>query len=134
MKEPLTPKEAMLSALYVILLFIFATLLYFIMFWFTNNILFELLNWFNRKTTFMKIVLFVSAGGFILALAIILFQIIGGLLSAYIFGKLPLNWFTGIFAAVVYLLNIIIGIRSMWQAVPTWSFWYVTLTSKRSKI
>lgn len=122
MKESLTPKVALLSALYAIVLIPFAFLLDIALQWFINNVVLWIFDWFNGINIFTKIlVLIVGLSIFYLLLSI--FKMIGGILSQLIFYKLPENLLTLIFSSIVYILNVVIGSIFVWKIVKHFNFW-----------
>ena len=125
MKLPITEKEIWLSVLYAILIIPFAVLIDLGLLWVFNNVLLDILNWFNHLKPIWKVVVFIVLGGTFVAFSIGISVFIGSLLSSLIFGKLPLNWFTGVFTGIVFLINIFLGIRQVFYAMPSWKFWYI---------
>lgn len=125
MKEPITSKEIGLSALYAILIIAFAFLINLAMEWFSFKVLFKLLDWFNGLTLLWKLLVLFIGGFTVVTFIFILFQSIGALLSALIFGSLPQNLFTLIFCIVIFLASVVMSIIYMWRAFPFWNFWFV---------
>jgi len=63
MSNTLTPKIALLSALYLITAVVLIFLLDLGLEWLLNNVIFSVLDWFNRLTLFFKILLLLLGGG-----------------------------------------------------------------------
>ncbi|HEY8660970.1 MAG TPA: hypothetical protein VIL78_18205 [Hanamia sp.] len=125
MKNSLTPKEALLSALFAVLLIPFAVLLNIAIEWFINNVVLWVFDWFNGIGVFYKIFVLIIGGLSIFFLFLSIFKSIGGLLSYLVFDKLPENLFTIIFSSIVYLINVVLTIISLWKIVQHFDFWSV---------
>ena len=120
----LTPKIALLSALYFIIAMV---LLFFVdvgLFYFINDVLINILNWFNRLTLFFKIFILVIGGGLFFAL-LELVQRFTTLLGGLIFNHLPQNWFTLISTFIISICNAILGIVWLWRIPNNYTFWIV---------
>jgi hypothetical protein len=119
----ITPKIALQSALYAVLLLPFAFLLNIAMEWFLNNVIISMFNWFNQLSLFWKIIAFFLGGTIILSLVVGLFKMVGTVLSFLIFGRLPENNFTVVFSLLVFLLSCYLMISSVWQITPSFTVW-----------
>lgn len=125
MSTELTPKEAMLSALYFVIAVVLLVLLDFGLDWLLDNVVFNILNWFNRLTLFFKIFVFLI-GGFTLFISLL--QITGRmttLLGGLIFNKLPQNLFTVIAPFVLAIANAVYCIIILWKVPAHYNFWIV---------
>jgi hypothetical protein len=119
----ITPKIALQSALYAVLLLPFAFLLNMAMEWFLNNVIISMFNWFNHLSLFWKIVVFFLGGTIVVSLVVGIFKMVGTGLSFLIFGRLPENNFTVVFSLLVFLVSCYLMISSAWQITPSFTVW-----------
>jgi len=125
MRVYLTPKIALLSALYFIMAVIILLILDFALVWLFNNIVFNIFNWFNGINIFWKITVLLIGGwalfGYLLNITSRLTTLIGGL----IFDRLPHNLFTSFSTTVLSIANIVFCIVALWKVPEHYSFWIV---------
>lgn len=123
MSYKITTKEALLSVLYVVLLLPFSKLLELGYKWLSNNVVLSLINWFNHLNIVIKILLIFFQAVIILTLVLGFFKAIGNLLSLLIFNKLPDNYFTVIFSLIIYVINVVLWVKELWEITPAFDLW-----------
>ncbi len=125
MPTELTPKIAMLSALY----FIIAVLILFFLdvglYYFMNYVVINILNWFNRLNFFWKIFIILCGGVSVFTLLLGLTQRISTLVGGLIFNHLPVNWFTLVSTFIISIGNAIICIVFLWKMPAHFNFWVI---------
>jgi hypothetical protein len=125
MKKSLTPKTALLSAVYVILLLVFITLLNIGLAWLFNNVIFDILNWFNKKGLFLKLILLCLGGVSLFYLILQLFSFIPIMLGILAGTFFPFNIFTVVSGAIISISNAIWLTIELWKIPSDYSFWIV---------
>ena len=125
MSNELTPRIALLSALYLIIAVALILLLDLGLEWLLNNVIFSILDWFNRLTLFFKILLLLIGGGSLFWGLLEMTGRISTLLGGLIFNKLPQNLFTVIAPFILAIANAIWYIVVLWRIPEHYNFWIV---------
>lgn len=125
MSNTLTPKIALLSALYLIVAIILIILLDFGLDWLLVNVIFSVLDWFNALSFFWKILILVFGGGSLFWALLAMTARISTLLGGLVFNKLPQNLFTMIAPFILAIANAVWYIILLWKIPEHYSFWIV---------
>ena len=125
MSSQLTPRIALLSALYFIIAVALIFLLDLGLDWILNNAIFSILNWFNRLSLVFKILLILIGGLSLFANLLAITGKISTLFGGLIFNKLPQNWFTFIAPMLLSTANAIWYIIVLWKIPEHYNFWIV---------
>jgi len=125
MSNTLTPKIALLSALYLIVAIIFIVILDFGLEWLLENVIFSVLDWFNRLSIFWKIFILFLGGGSLFWALLEMTGRISTLLGGLVFNKLPQNLFTVIAPFILSIANAVWYIIILWKIPEHYSFWIV---------
>ena len=125
MRNKITPKIVLLSALYLIIAVILIFLLDLGLEWLLNNVIFSVLDWFNKLTLFFKILLLLIGGGSLFWALLEMTGKISTLLGGLIFNKLPQNLFTVIAPFILAIANAIWYIIILWKIPEHYNFWIV---------
>lgn len=124
MKE-LTPKTALLSTLYLLLVVLFAFLLNLGLGWVIDEAVIPIINWFNEKALVWKFVLFIFGGYTIFFIILNVIKLLTGWIFILVFFRLPENNFTVISSGIVYIVNLGLLVYGLWEITPPLSFWIV---------
>lgn len=119
----ITPKDAMLSALYFILVIILGFLLNIGLAWIIDNWVLPLMNWFNGLSFFWKFILFMFGGYAIFYIILNAVKLVTSLISILVFSKLPENLFTMISSTMIYLINLGWLVYGLWEITPKFGVW-----------
>ena len=125
MSNTLTPKIALLSALYLIVAIIFIVLLDFGLEWLLENVIFSVLDWFNGLNFFWKILILFLGGGSLFWALLEMTGRISTLLGGVVFNKLPQNLFTVIAPFILAIANAVWYIILLWKIPEHYNFWIV---------
>lgn len=125
MSNTLTPKIALLSALYLIVAIIFIVLLDFGLEWLLENVIFSVLDWFNGLSFFWKILIIFLGGGSLFWALLEMTGRISTLLGGLVFNKLPQNLFTVIAPFILAIANAVWYIIILWKIPEHYNFWIV---------
>ncbi len=125
MSEYLTPKIALLSALYLIVALVLLFLVDVGLYYLLNNVIFKLFNWFNTLNVFWKILLLFFGGYSIFILLMNLTGRLATLLGGLLFNKLPQNYFTLIVPIVLAFANAVVCIIYLWKTPNRYTFWVI---------
>lgn len=125
MSDYVTPKIALLSALYFIIALV---LLFFVdvgIYYFINGVVLDIFNWFNRLSLFFKITLVLIGGTSLFYSLLMLVQRITTILGGFIFNRLPQNLFTVISTFIISIGNAILNIIWVWRIPEHYNFWII---------
>lgn len=119
------PKEALLSALHVIVTIVFLFLINMGFAWVVNHILLNFFDWFNGISLFWKLALLFLGGFIVVELIAVLSSLIAGFLGAILYRKLPVNKFTTSSAGLLVLAGFIWTLYDVWTFPSHFTFWIV---------
>ena len=115
-------KTIVLSGIYIIVLTIMMLVTDLLLGLAMNHLLFDILNWFNRLNLFTKIVVFLVGGFILFKIIAYIIAAITSFLNALILHRFPSNKFTFVSSIILFLLNILLSIKILWDSVH-FSFW-----------
>lgn len=125
MTNSLTPKIALLSAIYLIIAVVLIFLLDLGLEWLFENLIFSVLDWFNSLKLFFKIIILFFGGSSLFWALLVMTGRISTLLGGLIFNKFPQNLFTVIAPFVLAIANAIWYIIILWKIPEHYNFWIV---------
>lgn len=116
-------KIFLLSIGYLLTLIIMMGLTDYLLYLLLNHVIYDVFNWFNGLSFFWKFTLLVIGAGSIFSLVFSFFNAISNALNAFAFYFFPSNAFTLISSIILFLINIWIGIRAIWDSISHFNFW-----------
>jgi len=119
----ITPKTALLSALYIIILLVLGLFINLGIGWILDNWVIPLINWFNHLAFVWKFLLFIFGGYAIFFIILNAVKIVTSIITGFVFYKLPENNFTIISSTIIYLVNLVWLIYGLWEMTPTFTIW-----------
>lgn len=125
MKNSITAKSILLSFLFAVIILIEALIIDYILGLLLENVVFKFLNWFNDLNIFFQIFIIV-VGGFGLLMGILkLFYFLGVFMNFYLFKYIPENMFIAFFSVIIFIGNIILDLKVLWDSFPKFDFWLI---------
>lgn len=118
-------KTVLLSIGYLITIIVLIGLTDYLLGLFYYHVLSGILNWFNGLSLFLKIILACLVGIGVLMSITYFFSFVSTAFNAFIFYFFPYNKFTLVSSVILVVLNILLGVKVLWDSIPGLTFWTV---------
>jgi hypothetical protein len=125
MRTPYTTTEILNCVFYVVFLIALAVGIQFFIEWMLNNAAFPAINWFNKLALFWKLLIVFFGATTLIYLLASAVGLIHGLFVLFIFKNLPRNSIVNWFAIIIFYLNVIICVKAVYSAMPSWKLWFI---------
>jgi len=122
MSNELTPKIALLSAVYIIVLLVLGLLLNLGLGWLIDECVIPLINWYNHLAIVWEVLLFIIGGYMVFQLMLGTVKMVTNVIFILVFNRLPENNFTVITSFLIYLTNLSWLTYHLWEITPKFSF------------
>lgn len=116
-------KKALLTIAFVFCSLLFAVVLDYLLFLFMDGVVFRLLNLFNSFSLFIKLLTIFLGGTLVISLLFTLFGFVAQFIRTRVLDKFPENNFIIIFSIILFCVNVILGIKVLWDSFPRFAFW-----------